>query len=283
MTEESDLPPHDLPAAESSGSGVTRRGMISIAAILAGLSAVDALGIFGTIAPAHAAVAWAHPFSERTKLGDYWQKIRTYGTSPHQGVDYQPIGAAPFVIAPAAGTVTGTPSGGGGGYMVAVNFGTQPDGATYRMEFLHMVAGSVEVSAGQTVARGQRLGRMGATGAANGVHTHINMWQNGTQIDSWPHLGGAPLSTEPIPSPTYQEGDDTMLIRNSARGDFFASPGIVKKSPNPNVFNMLAAGGIPIVTIVDSNIDAVLMAFAGPNYTYADDLYVNPRLLTPGT
>jgi hypothetical protein len=234
-------------------------------------------------APASAAIVWQHPFTFRAHVSSpFGTRIDPFtGQSRmHYGLDYSgPPAAGTPIYAVAAGMVTSSGFNAGGfGNNVTIDHG---DG--YASVYGHMQDGT-RLPQNAAVTLNTIVGRVGSTGRSTGNHLHLEIHRNGVPIDPRPFIDNAPLATTtPSPSPTYQEGDDLMLIRNSARGDFFASPGIVKKSPNPNVFNMLAAGGIPIVTIVDSNIDAVLMAFAGPAYTYADDLYVNPRLLTPGT
>ncbi len=105
-------------------------------------------------------------------------------------------------------------------------------------------------------------------------------WAGATfsQIEYW-HWEYNGAYTAPT-APSQQE-DDVMLIRNSARGDFFATPGVVKHSANPNVFNLLAAGGATVITVVDSNIDATLTAFAGDAFVYppSGGIYVNPGLV----
>jgi murein DD-endopeptidase MepM/ murein hydrolase activator NlpD len=75
------------------------------------------------------------------------------------------------IWAAAAGTVTFAGwKNNGGGYQVWISHGSGLY-TTYN----HM--SSVSVGRGQTVARGQRVGRMGATGNATGSHLHFEVWR----------------------------------------------------------------------------------------------------------
>lgn len=48
--------------------------------------------------------------------------------------------------------------------------------------YAHMQPG-LNVSAGQTVSQGQRLGTMGTTGSSTGVHLHFEIYQNGSRVN----------------------------------------------------------------------------------------------------
>jgi len=60
----------------------------------------------------------------------------------------------------------------GGGYQVQISHGSGLY-TTYN----HM--SSLSVGTGQSVARGQRVGRVGATGWATGPHLHFEVWVGG--------------------------------------------------------------------------------------------------------
>lgn len=119
-------------------------------------------------------------------------------SSSHRGTDFTGF---PIIRAVAAGTVVavGTPAGwSGGGTQVWV----QHDGFLTRS--LHMVKSSPVVKVGQAVAAGDPLGTMGMTGTATGVHLHLEVVVNNTQIDPVPFIadrlattaGGANASEE---------------------------------------------------------------------------------------
>lgn len=91
----------------------------------------------------------------------------------HQGQDIRAATCKKdvhWVVAVAAGDVTQV-----GSYSVYV---TAPDGT--RFDYLHMEASSVQVKVGQTVVRGQRLGRVSNNfnGTPTTVHLHFNIRQN---------------------------------------------------------------------------------------------------------
>ena len=105
----------------------------------------------------------------------------TYGNHNgrfHKGLDiFNPN--APSICAAAYGKVVETctvDTGAGLGKFVKIDHGNG-----YQTVYGHM--SSVSVSVGQTVEKGQVIGVMGRTGAATGVHVHIEMYLNGSLID----------------------------------------------------------------------------------------------------
>lgn len=109
----------------------------------------------------------------------------------HYGMDFYPTGGRPSVVAACAGTVIsagwgywGTSYGGYG------NYAHVDCGNGYTILNAHMA--SLNVSAGQYVAKGQALGIVGATGVAYGVHTHFELRK------------GASLSGRMNPAPYIQ-------------------------------------------------------------------------------
>ena len=75
------------------------------------------------------------------------------------------------VRAAASGTVTFAGwKNNGGGYQVWI-----AHGSGLYTTYNHM--SSVAVGRGQSVARGQRVGRMGASGYASGSHLHFEVWR----------------------------------------------------------------------------------------------------------
>ena len=47
----------------------------------------------------------------------------------------------------------------------------------YYSRYLHLVSGSVSVQEGDTVLRGQQIGKMGNTGQSDGTHLHLELWK----------------------------------------------------------------------------------------------------------
>jgi murein DD-endopeptidase MepM/ murein hydrolase activator NlpD len=107
--------------------------------------------------------AWAWPV---VGGGNYISQSFHYG---HYGVDI----AASYgstIVAPLAGKVIFAGfRGNGGGYQVWLSLGN----GLYTTEY-HMSA--VTVSAGQLVARGHRVGKIGMSGWATGPHVHLEVW-----------------------------------------------------------------------------------------------------------
>ena len=104
-----------------------------------------------------------------SKQGPRWGKM-------HKGID---------IARPSDRTIKSVDNGrvvsagwddGGYGNKVVIDHGNG-----YRTVYAHL--NSISVSAGQTVERGQKLGIMGETGEATGVHLHIEVYKNGSLIN----------------------------------------------------------------------------------------------------
>lgn len=105
------------------------------------------------------------------------------GDHRHQGQDIAAARGTP-VVAPLGGTVVAEdyqPAGAGVYVVLAA-----ANGHTYF--FAHCMTRSVPVSAGQTVAAGALLCRVGSTGRSTGPHVHVEDWVGGwrTGKDSRP-------------------------------------------------------------------------------------------------
>jgi len=94
----------------------------------------------------------------------------------HPGIDIANA-ACPDVLAADAGVVTVPPymAGGYGNYV------TIDHGNGYRTLYGHMQA--IYVVTGQTVKRGDRIGKMGTTGRSTGDHTHFEVRLNGVNVN----------------------------------------------------------------------------------------------------
>lgn len=95
----------------------------------------------------------------------------------HRGLDIA-NSASPDIVAADSGTVTvaGWPDGFGLGNRVVIDHGNG-----YVTVYGHF--SKVYVRAGQTVNRGDALGRMGTTGRSTGIHLHFEVRKNGAPLN----------------------------------------------------------------------------------------------------
>lgn len=133
-------------------------------------------------APASGTVIW--PVGSGVKLSDGFGPRRSPCSgcsSNHKGIDMLP-GAGTPILAIADGTVSkvGNYSGGYGVY-VMVNHVV--GGQKVTSVYAHMQSGSMTVDVGQRVSQGQRLGRVGNTGASTGAHLHLEIRLDGIPVD----------------------------------------------------------------------------------------------------
>ena len=96
---------------------------------------------------------------------------------PEQAID----GAT--VVAAGDGTVAYSGYRGGYGNTIIIDHGNGVASL-----YAHMRSGSLMVSAGQTVSRGQSIGRVGTTGLSTGPHMHFETRVNGTPVDPMQYL-----------------------------------------------------------------------------------------------
>ncbi|QIK73041.1 M23 family metallopeptidase [Propioniciclava coleopterorum] len=104
----------------------------------------------------------------------------------HGGADIGGALGAP-IYAVADGTVTKAAEGynGGSGNNVRIDHG-KVDGVALETSYLHM--NSLEISAGATVKKGQRIGTVGNTGLSTAPHLHFSVYENGVNSDPAPWL-----------------------------------------------------------------------------------------------
>ena len=104
-------------------------------------------------------------------------------SSYHEGTDFDPGRGTPIAaIADGVVTEVGNPSGSLGVYAIIQH---SIDGVTFSSLYGHMELGSLRLSVGQTVTRGQLVGLVGDTGASTGSHLHFGIEDaSGALIDS---------------------------------------------------------------------------------------------------
>lgn len=120
------------------------------------------------------------PYMITSNFGWRWGTI-------HDGVDISGTGYGSPIYAALDGTVIDAGSGGLGGWQAGYQVTIQHDNG-YCTLYGHMVPDSILVSKGQRVSRGQRIGSMGETGLAFGVHLHFALFKG------IPYKGGTALN-----------------------------------------------------------------------------------------
>lgn len=117
---------------------------------------------------------WVNPVRSSYTITQEWDEIG-WGTNViHGGIDIasMPAGSMPPVYVARSGTAeTVTYDGTGGNYVVIKH----DDG--YWTYYGHL--DSVDLSVGDKVTTNSRVGIMGATGLASGVHLHFEVWKGG--------------------------------------------------------------------------------------------------------
>lgn len=98
----------------------------------------------------------------------------------HQGIDIGCPTGTP-ILAGEAGTVIASEYSSSMGYYVLIDHG---DGVST----VYMHNSVLQVSVGQTVARGQQIALAGSTGNSTGPHCHFGVRINGTYVDPAPYL-----------------------------------------------------------------------------------------------
>lgn len=127
--------------------------------------------------------------SSRFSNARFHPVLRIY--RPHLGVDYRaPIGAP--VVAVAAGTVVSAGWSGQAGRLVHLR---HPSG--YETLYMHLSA--INVRAGQRIAQGEVIGKVGSSGLSTGPHLDYRVRKNGRALNPQTLLRTIPPG-EPIPA-----------------------------------------------------------------------------------
>lgn len=106
----------------------------------------------------------------------------------HQGQDVAAACGTRLVAARGGKVQTRQYQSGGAGYYLVI------DGAKTNVDYVYMhLQGPGEVRAGERVHTGEKIGRVGNTGASSGCHLHFEMWSG----PGW-YQGGDPF--DPLPA-----------------------------------------------------------------------------------
>lgn len=105
----------------------------------------------------------------------------------HDGLDLVPGMGTPIeAIADGVVSKVGNPDGSFGVFAMIDHV---IDGQKVTSLYGHMMSGTLALSVGQKVKKGQFVGNVGSTGASSGAHLHLSIYLNGTlAIDPWPWM-----------------------------------------------------------------------------------------------
>ena len=122
-------------------------------------------------------VQWPIPPSTDISDGFGYRVSPCWGcSSDHQGVDFLP-GYGSQIHAVADGVVVQSASDGGLGQHVVIEHVI--NGQMVQTVYGHMIFGSQTVGVGDTVSRGEVIGRTGSTGSSTGPHLHFEVRPGG--------------------------------------------------------------------------------------------------------
>ncbi len=132
---------------------------------------------------------WGLPFLAplHGSITSYYGSRRSYGhgfSSYHAGADFQAATGAP-IIAPASGRVVLADP-----LVIRGNAVMIDHGWGVMTGYWHL--SSIDVSVGQEVEAGARIGAVGNTGLSTGSHLHWELWINGIAVDPLPWLQATP-------------------------------------------------------------------------------------------
>lgn len=175
---------HEMPAQAATDQVVAETvGLQHLAVSAVAAQPVD-LGRDGYAVSSFTTVQW--PISPSSPVGDRFgpRSAPCAGCSTfHRGTDFNPgLGTPIGAIADGVVTEVGNPSGELGVYAIIQH---EVDGVIYSSVYGHMEFGSLRLSVGQKVTRGQLIGLVGDTGESTGAHLHFGILDAaGDPIDS---------------------------------------------------------------------------------------------------
>ena len=114
----------------------------------------------------------------------------------HEGLDIA-SNRRPDIVAAGPGTVAFADWDSGFGRMVLIDHG-------FGVTTLYGHLSRLNVRAGQTVARGERLGRMGSTGRSTGPHLHFEVRIDGHPVDPGDYVDVPPLGSWTMPDGSWR-------------------------------------------------------------------------------
>ena len=140
----------------------------------------DAFGV-----TSYTLVQWPVPSSTTMSSGFGFRSCEGC-SSNHLGIDLNPGEGYPIQAVADGTVVLAQESDAGLGVEVIIEHTV--DGQVVQSLYGHMQFGSLLVSEGQTVTRGQQIGSVGSTGASTGPHLHFGILIDGVETDPYAWL-----------------------------------------------------------------------------------------------
>ncbi len=148
------------------------------------LDVADAtLARVATLQTAMLAIPFANPLPSVTRISSgFGGRSDPFngGRAFHSGLDFKSGMGAP-IIATAPGVVTIAEWHGGYGKMVEIDHG-------YGLKTRYAHLSSIDVTEGQKVGFGTKVGGLGSTGRSTGPHLHYEVWYDGQAQNPWNYL-----------------------------------------------------------------------------------------------
>lgn len=117
-------------------------------------------------------VQW--PVGAGTSISSYFGYRSCDGCSTmHSGIDFTPGEGTPIEAVADGVVVSSTVADGSWGVHVTLQHDI--DGVIFFTSYAHMQSGSMPLQMGDTVSRGDVIGRVGNTGQSNGAHLHFTV------------------------------------------------------------------------------------------------------------
>lgn len=208
-------------------------GAALIATTMSGPAAGEELKTVECVGEEPATGEWRPPFEEKYTVND-----RGFGnefhpihneTRLHSGQDLNSSSGSAPVVAVGAGKVTLAGEQGGYGNVVAVQ---HSGGAVSR--YAHLA--SIDVSKGQKVKPGTKLGVEGTTGTSTGVHLHFEIEHGGKAVDPIPFMEkkGAPLNGKAVAASSEAAEDVPEEVEEGGVGFKLPKPGTPRQDSHHN-------------------------------------------------
>ncbi|MCR4907875.1 MAG: peptidoglycan DD-metalloendopeptidase family protein [Lachnospiraceae bacterium] len=126
---------------------------------------------------------FAHPCPNYTRISDEFgmRMHPTLGVEMmHNGVDFAAPTGTPIYAAADGNVIAAGYSASMGNY-VMIDHGSN-------IITVYMHASSIDVSEGQSVSRGDKIGAVGSTGRSTGPHLHFGVREDGSYVNPWKYL-----------------------------------------------------------------------------------------------